>query len=292
MPVEPRAHRAHGYLGSLPLREAERAGGHAAEGDRAAPARGGGLEAALVARGQLAPVPVGGRAVCDGAHRVQHPAGRQVVCVRDLRAAGWLRMSLPLHELRARQAQLHAGERVDGVVDAVVPRYPAAQERAVRRVDDGVRLERGYVAAPHGKPRIGRRRRQRGGARDARLRDEAAQQPVLHLEEPFVRRARLARVDERPELGERLVEGPPLGRCLREAPLFQQVPHQVRHVLVPFARAARRALRSRLVRLHHGSSFRPSRVCAFPRRPATVAHPPGRRAEDRRALAEGSATLP
>ena len=123
-------------------------------------------------------------------------ARRQVVGGRDLGAAGRLGMTLLAHEARAFEAQLDAGERVDGVVDAVVQRRPAAGHAVVGGVDDRVYRQGGDVAAPQAQPRI-----KRGGGGgpdggDARLGDESLQQLVLGSQQIVVGGSRFAYVDE------------------------------------------------------------------------------------------------
>ena len=59
-------------------------------------------------------------------------------------------MPLLVHEIGARQTQLHAGVGVDGIVDAAMPRQKAAEHLTVGGIDDGVGLKQRNVAAPDG----------------------------------------------------------------------------------------------------------------------------------------------
>ena len=121
---------------------------------------------------------------------------RQIVPRRDFRASGRLGRALFAHDPRAFQAQLDAREGVDRVVDAQMPRRPAAQHLAVGRVDDGIRPDRGDIAAPQPQPRVGRGTDDRGivDISDAAIRDDIMQQRVLVLEPLAVRLNRFARV--------------------------------------------------------------------------------------------------
>ena len=96
---------------------------------------------------------------------------------------------------------------MDGVVDAVVQRRPAAGHAVVGGVDDRAHCQGGDVAAPQAQPRI---KRGRGGGPDggdARLGDESLQQLVLGSQQIVVDGPRLTYGDESAER-----EPQPLGR--------------------------------------------------------------------------------
>lgn len=110
--------RADGVDGDLRRRfvgEAEFARGNAAERDAAQSLRVRKVKAGAVARGQRFPVFGRDPAVHHRSDRVQHIAAGQIERGGQLRPACRFLAALPLHDLRAIQAQLHAGEGVDGV---------------------------------------------------------------------------------------------------------------------------------------------------------------------------------
>ncbi len=163
----------------------------------------------------------------------------QVVGVSHLGLGRGLRMPLSGHGLGASRAQLDAGEGVDGVVDAVVQRRPAAGHAGVGGVHDSVHFQGGDVAAPQAQARISRRRGRVGQGRHACLGDEPLQQLVLGREELVRRGPRRPHVHERPEGQPQLIgrgtRQAVMGRISRRgrqsAPmrlaLFNQVFHQV-----------------------------------------------------------------
>ena len=232
--VEPRLHGVRGNGRAFLLWEAEHAGGNAAERDGLRAIKGGGVKATQVALRQLFALFNGGRALRHGADGVDDALGGQVVAGRDLRAADGLFVTLLLHDLRALQAQLHAGERVDGVIDAQVAGNPATQKRAVRGVDDDIATQRRDVAAPQGQALVGGNARQLVGLGDARLGHHQLQNAVLHLQKRRRGGLRLARVHQRAELLPLLHE--PTRVLLRlnvlraGAAFIHQVVHQVRDV--------------------------------------------------------------
>ncbi len=205
---EPGVHGAHGDRRGLVGREAEHARADAAEGDGGVARLRGGIEAAAVARGQKSAVLLRGAAICDGSHRVDDVAGRQVVGVCELRVTCGFGMPLLPHEARALEAQLDACERVDCVVDAVVQWRPAASHAVVGGVDDCVGCQCGDVAAPQVQARIEGRRGGVAHGGDARFGDEPLQKLVLSCQQVGIGGPRLAYVHERAEREPQL-----LGRC-------------------------------------------------------------------------------
>ena len=169
-----------GDLGGAVVWEAENAGGNAAESDAFEIIFGSEGEAAFVAAGELGFVLRRQRSVDDGADGVENIARWQIVARCDLGLAGRFEMALRFHDAVTFEAQLHAGEGVDGVVDAVVVRLIAAGHAAVGGVDDGVDAQRGDIALPEINP--WRDRREIVDIGDALCGKLAAQIFVLHLE--------------------------------------------------------------------------------------------------------------
>lgn len=134
---------------------------------------------------------------------------RQIVPRCDFRASDRLGRALFAHNPRAFQAQFDACEGVNGVVYAQMPRRPAPQHLAVGRVDDGIRPNRGDIAAPQPQPRVGRGRDDAGvvDGGDTPVCDDIVQQGVLVLEPPLVRLDRFARVHERTEQRPQVLRG-------------------------------------------------------------------------------------
>ena len=118
------------------------------------------VEDARVARGQQAPVAQRGLAAVldDGTHRVDDVLGGQVVaagedgptCRLPALAAGGVEGLRPGHVAGALGTQGRAGDGVDDVVDASVPRREAAEHPGVGGVEDGAGAQAGEVAAPEG----------------------------------------------------------------------------------------------------------------------------------------------
>ena len=79
---------------------------------------------------------------------MDHVAARQVETEGDLRRTYGLLVALTPHQVRAGEPQLYPRSRMDRVVDAAVAGNKTAEQRAVGRVDDGVRREPGDVSAP------------------------------------------------------------------------------------------------------------------------------------------------
>ena len=176
----------------------------------------------------------------------------EVIGGRDLRTADRLLVALLLHDLRALQAQLHAGEGVDGVVDAQMPGNPAAQKRAVRGVDDGVALQGRDVPTPDAQARVGGGARKLVGFGDARFGDHELENAILHLQKLRRSGLRLARVHQRAELLPLLHE--PARVLLRfnaltpRTPFVHQMIYQEGHILY---------------QLHHGGSHLLVRVAVL-----------------------------
>ena len=108
-------------------------------------------KAALMALAKQQLVGIAWMAVSDDRpYGVEHEAARQVECWCDFHVACWLGVPLRAHELVARGAQLHAGESVNSVVDAMVSRYEAPEHLIVRGVDYGIGGKKRDISAPEG----------------------------------------------------------------------------------------------------------------------------------------------
>ena len=244
--VQPCLHRLHGDLRAFLLRESEHAGGDAAERHRLRLRRTCRIQAADIALRQLFALLKRRIPLRHGADRVDDVPRGKVIGGRDLRTADRLLVALLSHDLRALQAQLHAGEGVDGVVDAEVPGDPAAQKRAVRGVDDGVAAQGRDVPAPDAQARVGGGARKLVGFGDARFGDHELENAILHLQKLRRSGLRLARVHQRAELLPLLHE--PARVLLRlnaltpRAPFIHQVIYQEGHILYQLHHGARISL--------------------------------------------------
>lgn len=126
--IEIRPHSADGNLGSSLLRKSELSCRDTAESDA--------LQTVRIRQSKTGVVTVcqflllfGRRRVItdDGADRMQHMTGRQVIAVRNFCPSRRFRMPLRLHQPIARQTQLHPGRRVDGIVYTAVHRHETTQ---------------------------------------------------------------------------------------------------------------------------------------------------------------------
>ena len=108
-------------------------------------------KAALIALAKQQLVGIAWMAVSDDrSYGVEHEAARQAECGRGFHVACRLGVPLGAHELGARGSQLHAGESVNSVVDAMVSRHEASEHLVVRGVDDGIGGKKRDISAPEG----------------------------------------------------------------------------------------------------------------------------------------------
>ena len=108
-------------------------------------------KAALIALAKQQLVGLAWMAVSNGGpYGVEHEAARQVERGRGFHVTCWLGVPLGAHELGARGSQLHAGESMDSVVDAMVSRCEASEHLVVRGVDDGIGGKKRDISAPEG----------------------------------------------------------------------------------------------------------------------------------------------
>lgn len=84
--------------------------------------------------------------------RVQYISGRQVIAFGYLGTPRRFRVALCPHQFVALQTQLYASRRMNGIVNATVQRHETAQQGTVGCIDDGIRLQPGYIPLPYPKP--------------------------------------------------------------------------------------------------------------------------------------------
>jgi hypothetical protein len=113
-------------------------------------------------------------------------------------------MALRGHSARTVGAQLNSGEGMYGVVDAIMPRHPAAQQLVVGSIYNCICRERCDVATPKRNPAVNRDGQQVVCLRDTRASDTRAKHAVLHSQKVRGCRHWLARVYKRPKLVEQL----------------------------------------------------------------------------------------
>lgn len=119
----------------------ELAGRDAAEGDAFEMVFIGASHDISIARSQLLPLQLRRDAVRnDWPDGMDDVFAWQIVCLGDFSLACRLGMTLMEHDFVAFLTELYACEGMDGVVDAIMQRSPAAQHLAVGGVDDGVDL--------------------------------------------------------------------------------------------------------------------------------------------------------
>src|SRR5579871_84482 len=133
--VQPLAHLGDGNRRGALDRKAIDAGADGREGHR--------LATVLFRKGQTVPVTVrqqfflmGLSAAPNGADRVDDMSGRQFIAAGDLRLTG-----LASVQFEALERQFRSGSPMNGPIDP-----SAAEQRGVRRIDDGVHLQLRYVA--------------------------------------------------------------------------------------------------------------------------------------------------
>lgn len=121
-----------------------------------------------------------------------------------LRHAGWLLSSLFFHDTSTFSPQLHTRIGMDGVVDAVVSRHPAAQHLTVGCVHDGVNSQRCDVAAPQKNALVQRAGFCGANRRYFRLGNQALKEFILQVEPGGLCWPRWARIHQgakrRPQL--------------------------------------------------------------------------------------------
>ena len=206
MLVEPARDLAGGDAGRLFGGKSEHARADAAEDDALHVVRERRVKAAAVARLELlAVVGRGTRAFGDlRPHRMNHVARRQVVGRRHLGQAHRLLEALGLHDFGALDAQLHAREGVDLVVDAVVPGNPTAEHFGIGGVDDAVGLHVDDVALPHAQARVAGHGHRAAHGHDAVGFDHRGEQLVLFGQKLRARWVGLAGVHQGAEHGPEL----------------------------------------------------------------------------------------
>lgn len=104
-------------------------------------------------------------------------------------------MPLRPHQRRAGQPELHARERVDGVINAPVVGTEAAEQTAVGGVHNRVAPQRRQVAPPEVQPRADRA--QVGGVGDTPAPQLLLQIRVLHPQKRLSDRRRRAQIQQR-----------------------------------------------------------------------------------------------
>ena len=146
-------YRIYSYLCRPFLRKAELTRRYAAESNAFYPIRVCQCEAGTVTIRQFLFLFRGRFPVTDyRTDRVQYISGRQVIAFGYLGTTRRFRLSLHPHLLVTIQAQLYASRRMDGVVYATVQRHETTQQGIVGGIDDGVRLQPGYIPLPYPKP--------------------------------------------------------------------------------------------------------------------------------------------
>ena len=146
-------HCIYRYLCCPFLWEAELTRRYAAESNAFCPIRVRQCEAGMVTIRQFLFLFKGRFPVTDyRTDRVQYISNRQVIAFGYLGAARSFRVSLHPHLLVTLQAQLYASRRMNGIVNATVQRHETPQQGIVGSIDDGVRLQPGYIPLPYPKP--------------------------------------------------------------------------------------------------------------------------------------------
>lgn len=145
---QPLRYVGYGNVGRFFFREAEDACRDAAEGQGLAAFGGGQVEAAPIARSQLALGLLRQSTPDDRSDGMQDVAAGQVVSRRDFRLARRLSMALGLHDSKTSFPQSHAGHSMDHIVDTRVERSKAAQELVISGIDDGIDSQRRNISLP------------------------------------------------------------------------------------------------------------------------------------------------
>lgn len=106
------------------------------------------LQAGAIAGSQQLFVLFGHSPVDNWANSVQHIPARQIERGRDFRLTGGFGMALLFHQFRAGKPQFYTRIGVNGVINAAMVGNIATGHARVCRIDDGIALQRGYIALP------------------------------------------------------------------------------------------------------------------------------------------------
>ncbi len=110
-----------------------------------------------IAGSQLLPVMIRYPKFDDRANSVQDILAGQIKCRSDFCLPGWLRISLPFHQLLAGKPQFHTGIGMNGVVNTAVIRDIATGHPGICRVYNGVAAQGRNIALPKIYARLNRR---------------------------------------------------------------------------------------------------------------------------------------